>query len=163
MTLAVGLFHNTNNLLNVITDICTSETCLSMNGPNGEFFVCFLIPTWCETSNMNLSSTSNLLECVFNWQDDRGKNMRVSAPQYYDFAMTWCQQRLTNQDIFPTKFGDQFPDDYMMYIKRIMSVLWAVICHIYHVHWIQIKGMVKLEVCNSLLTNKLKFLTVKKN
>ena len=72
--------------------------------------------------------------------------MRVSAPQYYDFAMTWCQQRLTNQDIFPTKFGDQFPDDYMMYIKRIMGVLWAVICHIYHVHWIQIKGMVKVEV-----------------
>ena len=85
----------------------------------------------------------NFLECVFNWQDDRGKNMRVSAPQYYDFAMTWCQQQLTNQDIFPTKFGDEFPDDYMMYIKRIVNVLWAVVCHVYHVHWLQIKGMVK--------------------
>ena len=100
-----------------------------MNGPNGKFSFCrqvFIL----------------ILECVFNWQDDRGKNMRVSAPQYYDFAMTWCQQRLTNQDIFPTKFGDKFPDDYMMYIKRIMNVLWAVVCHVYHVHWLQIKGVV---------------------
>ena len=67
--------------------------------------------------------------------------MRVSAPQYYDFAMTWCQQRLTNQDIFPTKFGDSFPENYKSYIQRIMLVLWAVICHIYHAHWIQIKGL----------------------
>ena len=31
----VGLFHSTNNLVEVMTEICTSETCPSMNGPSG--------------------------------------------------------------------------------------------------------------------------------
>ena len=33
----VGLFHSTNNLVEVMTEICTSETCPSMNGPSGIF------------------------------------------------------------------------------------------------------------------------------
>jgi len=110
-THTVGLFHNVNNLLEVMSEICTAETCPTMNGP---------------------------YECVFNWQDDRGKSIRVTAPQYFDFAMTWCQQRITNQEIFPTKFGDQFPFDYLINVKQIIEFIWVIICHIYHSHYVQI-------------------------
>ena len=88
------------------------------------------------------------IECVFNWQDDRGKSIRVTAPQYFDFAMTWCQQRITNQEIFPTKFGDQFPFDYLINVKQIIEFIWVIICHIYHSHYVQIIGIVFIRCRN---------------
>ena len=55
--------------------------------------------------------------------------------------MTWCQQHLTNQDIFPTKYGDSFPSNYRQYVHRIMLLIWTILCHIYHAHWLQIKEL----------------------
>ena len=73
---------------------------------------------------------------VFNWEDNRGKRIKLSAPQdfdllnlnkdctkklesrnrtydfgfeiiekYCDRAMSYCQERLTDTHLFPTRFG----------------------------------------------------------
>ena len=76
--IALGLFHNINHQYGALSELCTSESCRTMTGPGG---------------------------VVFHWQDDRGKRIHCSAPQYCDSAMTYCQQRVTNTDIFPTKYG----------------------------------------------------------
>ena len=76
--LALGLFHNINHQYGALSELCTSESCRTMNGPG---------------------------EVVFHWQDDRGKRIHCSAPQYCDSAMTYCQQMVTNTAIFPTRFG----------------------------------------------------------
>ena len=116
-----------------MSEICTAESCPTMNGPYGG-------------NKLIVVKLMVLSECVFNWQDDRGKSIRVTAPQYYDFAMTWCQRRITNQEIFPTKFGDPFPVDYAVNVKQIIRFIWVCLCHIYHAHYVQIKGFISKSI-----------------
>lgn len=110
----LGLFHNINHQYGALSELCTSESCRTMTGPGG---------------------------VVFHWQDDRGKRIHCSAPQYCDSAMTYCQQRVTNTDIFPTKYDQEFPANFLDEVKTIMGYLWSVVCHIYHRHWIQCKSL----------------------
>lgn len=41
----------------------------------------------------------------YTWIDERGKKIRLSAPQYIDYVMTYAQRTVNDEGIFPTKFG----------------------------------------------------------
>ena len=41
----------------------------------------------------------------YTWIDERGKKIRLSAPQYIDYVMTYAQRTVNDESIFPTKFG----------------------------------------------------------
>lgn len=42
----------------------------------------------------------------YTWIDERGKKIRLSAPQYIDYVMTYAQRTVNDEGIFPTKFGN---------------------------------------------------------
>ena len=42
------------------------------------------------------------------WIDEKGKKSRLSAPQYVDFVMTYCQKTINDETVFPTKHGMSF-------------------------------------------------------
>ena len=44
-------------------------------------------------------------ENEYLWSDATKKNVKVSAPQYVDYVMSWIQQQLDDQTAFPTKAG----------------------------------------------------------
>lgn len=39
------------------------------------------------------------------WFDEKGKKTKVAAPQYIDYVMTFIQKTITDENIFPTKYG----------------------------------------------------------
>jgi len=42
---------------------------------------------------------------TYLWFDDKGKKTRVPAPQYIDYVMTFIQKTVSDETIFPTKYG----------------------------------------------------------
>lgn len=42
---------------------------------------------------------------VYTWTDDHGRKLKCSAPLYFDYAMSYIQELLTDEDVFPTKAG----------------------------------------------------------
>lgn len=45
----------------------------------------------------------------YYWYDERGKKVKCTAPQYVDFVMSSVQKLVTDEDVFPTKYGMCFP------------------------------------------------------
>lgn len=42
---------------------------------------------------------------TYLWFDEKGKKTRVAAPQYIDYVMTFTQRTVSDETIFPTKYG----------------------------------------------------------
>lgn len=47
---------------------------------------------------------------TYLWFDEKGKKTRVAAPQYIDYVMTFTQKTISDENIFPTKYG-KYPID----------------------------------------------------
>jgi len=43
---------------------------------------------------------------TYAWLDEKGKKTKVAAPQYIDYVMTFTQKTLSDESIFPTKYGE---------------------------------------------------------
>lgn len=69
------------------------------------------------------------------WSDGPKKNVKVSAPQYIDFVMSWVQTLVDDQNIFPTRAGVEFPKDFSNIVKSICKKLLRVFAHMYHSHF----------------------------
>lgn len=50
--------------------------------------------------------TSCFLSRIYYWYDEKGKKTKCTAPQYVDFVMSLCQKLVTDEEIFPTKYGE---------------------------------------------------------
>lgn len=79
--LAVDFFNQINMLYGTITEFCTEESCPIMSaGPKYEY----------------------------HWADGHTvkKPIKCSAPKYIDYLMTWVQDQLDDETLFPSKIGD---------------------------------------------------------
>ena len=84
-------------LYGTITDFCTEDNCPIMSaGPKYEY----------------------------HWADGRSvkKPIKCSAPKYIDFLMTWVQDQLDDESLFPSKIGVPFPKDFMLIGKMISNL-----------------------------------------
>lgn len=80
---AVDFFNQINMLYGTITEFCTEESCPIMSaGPKYEY----------------------------HWADGHTvkKPIKCSAPKYIDYLMTWVQDQLDDETLFPSKIGE-FP------------------------------------------------------
>ena len=78
---AVDFFNQINMLYGTITEFCTEESCPIMSaGPKYEY----------------------------HWADGHTvkKPIKCSAPKYIDYLMTWVQDQLDDETLFPSKIGD---------------------------------------------------------
>lgn len=71
----------------------------------------------------------------YTWIDERGKKIRLSAPQYIDYVMTYAQRTVNDESIFPTKFDRDFPATYETILRKIQRLLFHVVAHLYHRHF----------------------------
>ncbi|GBG26902.1 MOB kinase activator 1A [Hondaea fermentalgiana] len=72
----------------------------------------------------------------YRWGESNTKKpIRVSSPEYVDYVMTWVEDQLDNEAIFPTLEEEDFPDDFLDYIKDIFKRLFRVYAIIYHRHF----------------------------
>lgn len=106
----VDFFNQINMLYGTITEFCTAETCPVMSaGPKYEY----------------------------HWADGQTikKPIKCSAPKYIDYLMTWVQDQLDDEALFPSKIGVPFPRNFLSIAKTILKRLFRVYAHIYHQHF----------------------------
>lgn len=92
---AVDFFNQINMLYGTITEMCTEESCPVMSaGPKYEY----------------------------HWADGQTvkKPIKCSAPKYIDYLMTWVQDQLDDEALFPSKIGK------VLYVLDAMPFL----CHL---------------------------------
>lgn len=78
---AVDFFNQINMLYGTITEMCTEDSCPVMSaGPKYEY----------------------------HWADGQTvkKPIKCSAPKYIDYLMTWVQDQLDDETLFPSKIGE---------------------------------------------------------
>ncbi|KAL0621592.1 MOB kinase activator 1A [Plecturocebus cupreus] len=107
---AVDFFNQINMLYGTITEFCTEASCPVMSaGPRYEYH-------WADGTNIK-------------------KPIKCSAPKYIDYLMTWVQDQLDDETLFPSKIGVPFPKNFMSVAKTILKRLFRVYAHIYHQHF----------------------------
>lgn len=110
---AVDFFNQINMLYGTITEFCTEDSCGIMSaGPKYEY----------------------------HWADGQTvkKPIKCSAPKYIDYLMTWVQDQLDDETLFPSKIGVPFPKNFLSCAKTILKRLFRVYAHIYHQHFSEV-------------------------
>ena len=92
----------------------------------------------------------------YHWADGHTvkKPIKCSAPKYIDYLMTWVQDQLDDETLFPSKIGAfwrhylhllvwsilgvPFPKNFLSIAKTILKRLFRVYAHIYHQHFSQV-------------------------
>jgi hypothetical protein len=90
----VDFFNELSLLYGVVAEFCTEANCPVMcAGPKYEYM----------------------------WADGQAvkKPISVSAPRYVDFLMTWVQNQLDDEKLFPTQIGVPFPADFVDSVRNI--------------------------------------------
>ncbi|SPO21530.1 related to MOB2 - required for maintenance in ploidy [Ustilago trichophora] len=109
--IAVNLFdffNNLNQFYGVLTEFCTVS------------------------SNPTMSAGPGL---DYTWIDQNRKQVKLPAPQYIDYVMTWVGGLLSDEATFPTKASRDFPPTFLTTCKHIYKQLLRVFAHIYHAQY----------------------------
>lgn len=89
---------------------------------------------------------------TYLWFDEKGKKTKVAAPQYIDYVMTFIQKTISDENIFPTKYGNilvffidshskwlisanEFPSSFQSIVRKIVRLLFHVVAHLYAAHF----------------------------
>lgn len=103
-------------LYGTITEKCTAERCPKMTaGPKYEY-------KWADGTSVK-------------------KPLGCPAPQYVDYLMTWVQDQLDDELVFPSKIGVSFPKNFMTVARTIMKRLFRVYAHIYYQHFQDVEAL----------------------
>ncbi|XP_066146753.1 MOB kinase activator-like 2 [Euwallacea fornicatus] len=104
----MALFDHVNLVYGAVSEFCTATTCPDMTGPGQRTYL---------------------------WFDEKGKKTKVAAPQYIDYVMTFIQKTISDENIFPTKYANEFPVSFESIIRKIVRLLYHVVAHLYATHF----------------------------
>ncbi|KZT67237.1 hypothetical protein DAEQUDRAFT_694327 [Daedalea quercina L-15889] len=130
---AVNIFdfyQNLNSFYGVLAECCTQQSCPSMSAG----------------SNLN-----------YTWINQDRKSVQLPAPTYIDYVMTWVQNLLDDENVFPTKSGREFSQTFPSTVKHVYRQLLRVFAHLYHAHYPQILHLRSEPHFNSLFAHFLAF------
>ncbi|KAG9337309.1 hypothetical protein JZ751_028877 [Albula glossodonta] len=119
---AVAFFKHINLFSSALSEFCTSGTCPAAVGPG---------------------------DVTYCWTDEQGKKVKCSAPLYTDFTMSYIQELLGDEEVFPTK-GFEF------LLQRIFLYLFHALAHLY---WAHFRDVVRLDMHPHLNTLFVHFIT----
>ncbi|CAH1760460.1 1997_t:CDS:2 [Entrophospora sp. SA101] len=124
----VEFFTYLNMFYGTVTDFCTAVRCPTMSaGPGFE---------------------------PYTWTDqNQKKSTKLSAPTYIDYVMTWIENLINDENIFPTKVGREFPRDFHQIARTIFKQCFRVFAHIYYNHYEQILHLREEKHFNSLFAH----------
>ncbi|XP_019896168.1 MOB kinase activator 2 [Esox lucius] len=126
----VVFFKHINLLSSALSEYCTPTTCPTASGPD----------------NM-----------VYTWTNDQGRKLKCSAPLYFDYAMSYIQGLLTDEDVFPTRAGSVFPAGFVFLVQKVFLLLFHVLAHIYWSHYRETLALGLHPHLNTLFTHLIHF------
>ncbi|KAG5460269.1 MAG: Mps one binder kinase activator-like 1A, partial [Olpidium bornovanus] len=123
-------FHYLNLFYGTVSNFCTTKDCPNMSAGAG---------------------------VEFQWVDAQKKSLKLPAPQYIDYVMTWIQNTLDDESVFPTKVGHEFPRDFPATSKQMFRQMFRVFAHIYHHHFATVLHLCEEAHLNSLFAHFMSF------
>ncbi|SCU91006.1 LAMI_0E04390g1_1 [Lachancea mirantina] len=120
----VDFYNQINMLYGAITEFCSPTTCPRMIATN---------------------------EYEYLWYVQSGSPpLSVSAPQYVEYLMRWCQEQFDNDGVFPAKPNVPFPHNFVeSHAKPILKRLFRVYAHMYCHHFNEILELNLQTVLNT--------------
>ncbi|KAL0231441.1 hypothetical protein GEMRC1_010845 [Eukaryota sp. GEM-RC1] len=105
----VDFTNQVNMLYGTMQEYCTPVTCPTMSAGN---------------------------DYQYYWADGVTvkKAIPVSAPEYVDLLMSWIQNLLDDEELFPNEINVPFPKSFKKVSKQIFKRLFRVYAHLYHHH-----------------------------
>lgn len=88
-----------------------------------------------------VSNSSFAPRYEYKWADNVKvkKPLACSAPEYVDFLLTWVQDMMDDQNVFPQDVGKDFPKNFKAVVGDIFRRLFRIYAHIYHAHMDKIR------------------------
>lgn len=93
----------------------------------------------------------------FTWVDDRGKKVRLSAPQYIELVIVQIEKYVTDETVFPTKYDMIFPTNFLTVVKKIFRMLFHILVHMYQSHYEHITELQLLSILNTVFIHFMYF------
>ncbi|CAG01535.1 unnamed protein product, partial [Tetraodon nigroviridis] len=115
----VVFFKNINLFFSALSEFCTPSTCPTACGPG---------------NTASVKAVFGGLQGLFLDRRPRQK-AEVSAPLYFDYAMSYVQDLLTDEDVFPTKAGSVFPTGFVFLVQKVFLLFFRTLAHIYWSHY----------------------------
>lgn len=119
----VDFYNQINMLYGTITEFCSPQTCPRMIATEEYEYL------WQET---NASASGSL---------PPKKPMSLPACEYIENLMNWIQNFFDNDNIFPSKIGAPFPQQFPTLVKTIFKRLFRIYAHIYCHHFHEISEL----------------------
>lgn len=94
----VDLFNNLNLFYSVVTEFCTVENNPTMSAGPG----CGQREAQ-DAQGWQLTPPSPRMD--YTWIDASRKRVKLPAPQYIDYVLTWVEGLIKDESVFPTKAG----------------------------------------------------------
>uniref|UniRef100_A0A914GWK1 Uncharacterized protein n=1 Tax=Globodera rostochiensis TaxID=31243 RepID=A0A914GWK1_GLORO len=119
----VDLYNQVSMLYGTIAEHCTANSCPRMTaGAQHEYF----------------------------WSDSKGVLMEpCPANLYIEYLLSWVQEELDDESIFPSQIGRPFPSNFMHIAQAIVKRLFRIYAHIYHEHFGLIEQLKAVEHMNT--------------
>lgn len=119
----VDFYNQINMLYGAITEFCSPKTCPRMIATDEYEYL------WQET---NPSSNGMALP---------KRPVSLPACEYTENLMNWIQNFFDNDNIFPSKIGAPFPQQFPSLVKTIFKRLFRIYAHIYCHHFHEISEL----------------------
>ncbi|KAI9610463.1 hypothetical protein H4Q26_006603 [Puccinia striiformis f. sp. tritici PST-130] len=97
----------------------------------------------------------------YTWTSMTGgtkKQVKVPAPQYIDYVMTWAEKLLADEATFPTKAAREFnPNTFPSSARHLYTQFLRIFAHLYHAHFDHFVHLSSEGHVNSLFAHFLQF------
>ncbi|KPP59938.1 MOB kinase activator 2-like [Scleropages formosus] len=127
---ALAFFKLVSLLCGATSEFCTTRSCPTATGPGNK---------------------------TYYWTDEHGRKVKCSAPLYADYAMSYIQELLTDEEVFPTRAGCPFPTGYIFLVQKVFSYLFHMLAHLYQAHFDNIVVAEMHPHLNTLLAHLVTF------
>jgi len=106
----VDFYNHINLLYGAITEFCSPQSCPEMKATD---------------------------EFEYLWKENEQvkKPTKMSAPEYVEHLMAWCQSNIDNESLFPSRIGVPFPRNFRPLVLQMFKRLYRVYAHIYCHHY----------------------------
>jgi MOB kinase activator 1 len=71
----------------------------------------------------------------YTWIDASRKRVKLPAPQYIDYVLTWVEGLIKDEAVFPTNAGRDFSPNFPSVARHIYTQLLRIFAHLYHAHY----------------------------
>ncbi|POM58638.1 Maintenance of ploidy protein mob1 [Phytophthora palmivora] len=130
----VDFFNEISIVYGTILEFCTCTSCPEMRaGPKFEYL----------------------------WKDGKEYKTpaKLAAPEYIDMLMTWVEELLSDETLFPTREGAPYSRGFQSVVKNIFRRLFRVYAHVYYSHFDKIVSIGAEAHLNSCFKHFMAFVT----